>query len=159
LAVVLVCLILGPATAWAQSGSAVIRGRVTDSAGGVLQGATVTLVPNAGSAVTDAQGAYSIAGLTPGSYTIQINYVGFNVFTQTVNVTEGVAQVNAALSVAGHSEEILVTSERPRGEAADINRQRTADNVVQVLSSEVITSLPNANIADAVGRLPSVTLE
>jgi TonB-dependent receptor len=160
LAAVLVCLILGSATAWAQSGSAVIRGRVTDSAGGVLQGATVTLVPNAGSAVTDTQGAYSIGGLSPGSYTIQINYIGFNVFTKTVDVAEGIAaQVNAALSVAGHSEEILVTSERPRGEAADINRQRTADNIVQVLSSEVITSLPNANIADAVGRLPSVTLE
>src|SRR5262249_60493154 len=31
--------------------------------------------------------------------------------------------------------------------------------IVQVLSSEVITSLPNANVADALGRLPSVTLE
>ena len=30
---------------------------------------------------------------------------------------------------------------------------------MQVLSAEVITSLPNANIADALGRLPSVTLE
>ena len=39
------------------------------------------------------------------------------------------------------------------------NRQRTADNIVQVLPNESITSLPNANIADAVGRLPSVTLE
>ena len=69
---------LGPPTARAQSGSAVIRGRVTDSAGGVLQGATVTLAPNAGSAVTDTQGAYSIGGLPPGSYTVQVNYVGFD---------------------------------------------------------------------------------
>jgi TonB-dependent receptor len=30
---------------------------------------------------------------------------------------------------------------------------------VQVLPAKVITSLPNTNIADAVGRLPSVTLE
>ena len=52
-----------------------------------------------------------------------------------------------------------MTVARPRGEAEQINRQRTADNIVQVLSAEVITSLPNANIADAVGRLPSVTLE
>src|SRR6476660_9245610 len=98
LAAFLLCLILGPVTAWAQSGSAVIRGRVTDSAGGVLQGATVTLAPNAGSAVTDAQGAYSIGRLSPGSYTIQINYVGFTAFTQTVVLTEGSAgQVNATL--------------------------------------------------------------
>src|SRR6058998_1114208 len=45
------------------------------------------------------------------------------------------------------------------GEADAINRERTADNVLQVLPAEVIRSLPNANMADAIGRLPSVTLE
>src|SRR5262249_9364359 len=34
-----------------------------------------------------------------------------------------------------------------------------ADNIVQVLPDEVIRSLPNANMADALGRLPSVTIE
>ncbi|MGH9409191.1 MAG: carboxypeptidase regulatory-like domain-containing protein, partial [Vicinamibacterales bacterium] len=160
LAGILLGLLVAPATARAQTGSAVIRGRVTDSAGGVLQGAVVTLAPNGATAVTDKQGAYSIGGLPPGSYTVQVHYVGFDAFTKAIDVAAGAAtQVDAMLSVAGHSEEILVSSERPRGEAEDINRQRTADNIVQVLSSEVITSLPNANIADAVGRLPSVTLE
>jgi len=31
--------------------------------------------------------------------------------------------------------------------------------LLQVLPTEVIRSLPNANMADAIGRLPSVTLE
>src|ERR1700687_5001683 len=35
----------------------------------------------------------------------------------------------------------------------------TADNIVQVLPAEVITSLPNTSTADAVGRLPGVSLE
>jgi TonB-dependent receptor len=52
-----------------------------------------------------------------------------------------------------------VIASRPRGEAQALNRERTADNIVQVLPSDVITSLPNTNIADAVGRLPSVSLE
>src|SRR5205807_6212075 len=55
--------------------------------------------------------------------------------------------------------EVLVTAERASGEAEEVNRQRNADNVVQVLTSDVIRSLPNANMADALGRLPSVTLE
>ncbi|PYU63642.1 MAG: hypothetical protein DMG56_09240, partial [Acidobacteria bacterium] len=50
-------------------------------------------------------------------------------------------------------------AERASGEAEEINRQLTADNLVQVLTSDVIRSLPNANMADALGRLPSVTLE
>jgi outer membrane receptor for ferrienterochelin and colicin len=52
-----------------------------------------------------------------------------------------------------------VTATRPQGEAEALNIERTAFNIVQVLPAKVITSLPNTNIADAVGRLPSVTLE
>ena len=160
IAVVLLSLLMASATVLAQSGKSVIRGRVTDSAGGVLQGATVTLAPDDVTVVTDKQGAYSIAGLPPGAYTVEVHYLGFDAFTKAVEVAAGAEiQVDATLSVAGHSEEVLVSSDRLRGEAEDINRQRTSDNVVQVLSSDVITSLPNANIADAVGRLPSVTLE
>jgi len=53
----------------------------------------------------------------------------------------------------------LVTAERASGEAEAVNRELTADNIVQVLPAEVIRSLPNANMADALGRLPSVTIE
>ena len=52
---------------------------------------------------------------------------------------------------------MTVRGERERGEVEALNRERTADNIVQVLPAEVITSLPNANMADALGRLPSVT--
>src|SRR5262249_32650221 len=134
--------------------------RATDTAGGVLQGAIVTLSPKGGTATTNTQGEYSIAGLTPGEYSVIVNYLGFAPFTKTVEVRAGAVEtVNATLEVATQSEQVLVTGVRSRGEAEQINRQRTADNVVQVLSAEVIRSLPNANIADALGRLPSVTLE
>ena len=63
------------------------------------------------------------------------------------------------LEVASKSEEILVTADRARGEADAINQIRTADNIVDVLPAEVITSLPNANVADALGRLPRCSLE
>jgi TonB-dependent receptor len=54
---------------------------------------------------------------------------------------------------------VTVTASRQFGEAEAINRERTSDNILQVLPVEIITSLPNTNIADALGRLPSVTLE
>jgi TonB-dependent receptor len=137
-----------------------VTGRVTDSAGGVLQGAIVTVAPKGGTTATDNQGDYVVVGLGAGEYTVTVNYVGFSVFTKSVTLTAGqTARLDAKLEVAAQTSEILVTAERPRGEAEQINRQRTADNIVQVLTAEVITSLPNANIADALGRLPSVTLE
>src|SRR6202044_2364101 len=39
-----------------------------------------------------------------------------------------------------------------------VHETRNGDNLLQVMPSEVITSLPNANVADAIGRFPSVTL-
>jgi len=55
--------------------------------------------------------------------------------------------------------QVLVTAPRASGEAEAVNRERTADNILQVLPADVIRSLPNANMADALGRLPSVTIE
>ena len=154
-------LLLVTSTVFAQGANGSIKGRATDSAGGVLPGAIVTVTPKGASTVTDNQGEYSITGLAPGDYAVSVNYLGFNVFTKPVTRRSAgeSLRVDATLEVATVSEQVLVTAVRPRGEAEQINRQRTADNIVQVLSAEVITSLPNANIADALGRLPSVTLE
>ena len=158
---VLVLWVVMPAPAVkAQGGRGSIQGRATDSAGGVLQGATVTVEPGGQRTVTGLEGDYVIRGLARGNYTVKVDFVGFTTFQQRVDIDEGgMVRLDATLQVAAQSESILVSAERPRGEAEQINRERTADNIVQVLSAEVITSLPNANIADALGRLPSVTLE
>jgi TonB-dependent receptor len=147
-------------TAAGQSGKGSISGHVTDSAGGVLQGAQVVIEPGPAAVISDAQGTFLVSGLAPGRYTITISYVGFRNATKTVTVSAGqTASADAQLSVQSQNSEVLVTAERASGEAEEINRQRSADNIVQVLSADVIRSLPNANMADALGRLPSVTLE
>jgi len=144
----------------AQGGKGAITGRVTDRSGGVLQGAQISVEPAGLTAVSDVQGQFFINDLDPGSYTLAVTYVGFAKFTQTVNVAPGqTASVEAKLGLQSENQEVLVTAERPSAEAEAINIQRTADNIVQVLPAEVIRSLPNANMADALGRLPSVTLE
>src|SRR5260370_29914360 len=144
----------------AQTGRGVISGRVIDSAGAVLQGARVDLQPQRMSAVTNSQGEFTISDLPPGEYTVSVHYVGFSSFSTKVTVTAGqTARADASLKVATKNEEVIVYAERAHGEAEAINRQRESDNILQVLPVEVITSLPNTNIADALGRLPSVTLE
>ncbi len=145
---------------FAQSGKGTISGRAVDTAGAVLQGARVELPVAALSTVSDEQGEFSFSGMAPGSYELKISFVGFSTFVGNVTVKAGqVVQVNAVLKVASRNDEIMVTADRPHGEAEAINRQRTADNIINVLPSDVIRSLPNANVADAVGRLPGVTLE
>ena len=142
------------------SGKGVIAGRVVDSSGAVLQGAQVRLQPMELTATTDTQGEFSFTNLAPGSYKVQVSYVGFDTFQADVQVTAGqIQRIDAHMQIGSVSEQVIVTAERPHGEVESINRTRAADNILQVLPAEVITSLPNANVADALGRLPSVTLE
>jgi len=143
-----------------QSNRGVVSGTVTDASGSILQGAEVELQPGTILTKTGPLGKYFINHLAPGTYTISITYVGFKLFTKAIDVPAGkTTVVDAAMEVSSERNEVLVTDKRASGEAEDINRQRTADNVLQVLTNEVVTSLPNANMADALGRLPSVTLE
>jgi len=157
---VLALLFVSTQTAMAQSDRGVVTGHVIDSSGAVLKGAEVELQPGTILAKTGPRGEYFINNLKPGTYTITITYVGFNLFTQVVNVTAGkTSTIDAKMDVSSARNEVLVSAERPSGEAEAINREKTSDNIVQVLPNEVFLSLPNANVADAVGRLPSVTLE
>jgi TonB-dependent receptor len=153
-------LALGHPVVLAQVDKGIIAGRVTDISGAVLQGARVELPVAALSTVSGGQGEFSFSGMAPGSYKVSISYIGFSSYVGEVTVKAGeVVRVDAVLKVASKNEEIMVTADRPHGEAEAINRERTSENILQVLPSDVIRSLPNANIADAVGRLPSVTLE
>jgi len=91
---------------------------------------------------------------------VTTSYVGFNSHTSNVQVAAGqTVKLDVVLKVASTTEEVIVTAERGRGEAEAIARTLESDNILQVLPVEVITSLPNTNIADALGRMPSVTLE
>ena len=155
----ILALLLGT-FASAQTVRGSISGRVTDSSGAVLQGARVEVQPSGVIVITNQQGEFTVFGVAAGDYTVTVNYVGFVLFSANVSIKAGqVERVDAALKVASKSEEIMVTAERAHGEAEAINRQRESDNILQVLPVEVITSLPNTNIADALGRMPSVTLE
>ncbi|HKF59028.1 MAG TPA: carboxypeptidase regulatory-like domain-containing protein, partial [Blastocatellia bacterium] len=143
-----------------QERKGTITGRVTDSSHAVLPGARVELQPRGHAVATDNQGQFTIPDVPAGEYKVTVTYVGFAPFETSFRVTGGeVARVDAVLEVRNVSEEMIVKAERPRGEAEALNIEKTADNIVQVLPAEVITSLPNTNVADAVGRLPGVSLE
>src|SRR5258707_4703087 len=144
----------------AQEARGVISGVVKDSNGGVLVGARVEIQPTGKYAVSDDQGQFRIPDVAPGQYTLTASYVGFAPFSTSTTVAAGqVATADVAMTVASATDQVIVSAERLQGETEAINIERTADDIVQVLPLKVITSLPNTNVADAVGRLPSVTLE
>ncbi|HEY1984999.1 MAG TPA: TonB-dependent receptor [Terracidiphilus sp.] len=144
----------------AQSGSGAIAGTVQDSAGAILVSAKVSVDPTARQAATDNQGQFRIPGLPPGNYTLTFSYVGFATATLPVTVVSGqTANITAELKVPSAADSVMVTAPRLEGDAEAVNVERMSAEIVQVEPAGVIASLPNTNVADAVGRLPSVSLE
>ena len=152
--------VLLPTLAFAQGGRGAVAGGVKDQANSPLASALVEVHPTGQRVATDDQGQYRITELPAGDYTVTFSYVGFSPNTLTVKVVAGqTVNLDTSLKVASQTDQVIVTAERVQGEAEAINIERMSDEIVQVLPARVINSLPNTNVADAVGRLPSVSLE
>jgi TonB-dependent receptor len=118
------------------------------------------LLPSDIATSADNQGDFVLRDIMPGHYTLTTTYVGFATHNEEIDVVAGkTLNLKLNLDVASKGEEIVVSASRAFGEAEAINQTRVADNIVDVLPANVITSLPNANVADALGRLPGVVLE
>jgi TonB-dependent receptor len=144
----------------AQTGSGAITGTVVDSAGASLIGAKIVIQPTGREAASDNQGQFRISNVPAGQYTLTASYVGFAAYTGPVTVVSGqTLPVTATLQVSSSADSVIVTAARLQGDAEAINVERMSAQIVQVAPQGVIQSLPNTNIADAIGRLPSVSLE
>ncbi|WP_158793327.1 TonB-dependent receptor [Granulicella sp. L60] len=142
-----------------NAGNGSISGTVKDATGSVLPGAQIVLQPTTTRAVSDAAGDFSVPNLKPGTYTVTVTYIGFANSVSTVVVNAGqTAVLNTMLTVGPSSQQVEVLANMA-GDAAAINEQRTSENILNVMTDTQIQSLPNANVADAVGRLPGVTLQ
>jgi TonB-dependent receptor len=152
--------LLIPTASVAQLRPGSISGTAMSADQDSLPGAQVEMYPGDTIVKTNSQGQFTIPSVAPGTYTVTINYVGFSQFTKSVVVTAGqTTKVDAILEVARVNDVVEVTAGRSYGEAEAVNQTRSSDTIVNILPASVIVSLPNANVADAVGRLPGVTLE
>jgi Ca-activated chloride channel family protein len=109
-----------------QAVTGVIEGRITDSAGGIIPGVTVTIAGlSAGAkhtAVSDARGVYRLSGLTPGTYELRAELQGFKTFSRSIVVVAGqTVTANIVLEVGKLEETIRVDAAAPvvvQGQAA-----------------------------------------
>ena len=64
-----------------------VKGRVTDTTGNPIQGASVKLVPGNKGTTTDINGYFTIAGVEPGEYSLEISFVGYSSLRTKVSMT------------------------------------------------------------------------
>src|SRR5712664_3619548 len=118
LALLVLAQLIAGGIAWGQATTS-LRRTVTDSSGGYVAGASVTLTnPESKSvrtAATEDDGGYQFLFLPPGTYTLDVAATGFQKYEQTglkllVNTP---VTVNVQLKVGGGKETVTVTAEEP----------------------------------------------
>jgi TonB-dependent receptor len=155
---IIIILMIG-SVSWAEASTA-IEGYVTDAkTGEPLPGANVFIVGTSLGAASDMNGKYIIPKVPPGSFTLRVTYIGYKTMDVTVQVSaeEKIKQDFELDYVAVKGEEVVVTAQA-EGQMAAINQQLSSRSIVNVVSSDRIQELPDANAAESVGRLPGVSV-
>ncbi len=150
-------LVLLPIVAFSQAS---IRGSVTDqTTNEPLVGAHVFVQGTAIGTATDREGKYVLTGVPAGSYQLKVSYIGYvsKEISQTVESGSTMSLDITLMADVVQGEEVIVTAQA-RGQVAAINQQRTSNTIINVISEEKIQELPDANAAEAIGRLPGVSL-
>ncbi|HWD87518.1 MAG TPA: SusC/RagA family TonB-linked outer membrane protein [Mucilaginibacter sp.] len=81
--------------AFAQKGS--IKGKVVDENNQSMPGVSVSIDGTTLGSVTDANGLYTVTGVTPGNYTLTAKFIGYVAGKQTITVGSSVITVNFSL--------------------------------------------------------------
>jgi len=143
----------------AESGT--IRGRVMDKNGEyALPGANVLIVNTNLGASTDLDGKFTISNAPTGNQTLRVSYVGYLTTTASVSVPAGgVVEKEFRLTPQAVRGDTIVVTAQAQGQSAAINQQLASNNIINVVSAEKMKELPDANIAESIGRLPGISLQ
>ncbi len=137
-----------------------IKGVVKDAVTGeVLPGANVMLKGTNFGAATNIDGEFKIQNLPPGNFTVFAKFIGYEEQEQDVQLSLGEQrEIEFNLNfVVVEGAEVVVTAQA-EGQMAAINQQLASRQIVNVVSSDRIQEMPDANAAESVGRLPGVSI-
>tara|TARA_A100001015_G_C15043556_1_gene741656 strand:- start:1963 stop:4764 length:2802 start_codon:yes stop_codon:yes gene_type:complete len=159
LATTFFALFLGALT-YAQTGQ--LTGVVLDSESNLaLPGATVQVEGTTFGTSANQFGEFRLAGLPAGEHVLVVSYIGY----QTAEIDFAIeAFQTTAIEVVLESgiltgEEVVVLGVGLRGQAAALNQQRANANITNVVASDQVGRFPDANVGDALKRIPGITTQ
>lgn len=138
-----------------------LEGFVYDKTSGeVLIGANVLVSGTTIGTITDMQGHYVLHHDAEGKVTIQVSYIGYADDLQEVDFSASDHVVKDFYLAYGSQElEEVVVTVQAKGQIRAINEQLNSNTISNIVSAERIQEVPDANAAEAVGRLPGVSLD
>lgn len=138
-----------------------IKGTVVDkTSGDPLSGANVILENTSLGKATDIDGNFLLENIPVGKHILATTYIGYKKHTDTITVTKSqslLLKIEMEYQVI-EGEEVVVTGQA-KGHLQAINQQLSSSTITNIVSSEKLKELPDANAAESIGRLPGVSTQ
>lgn len=155
----LLLLVISISPAWSADKGRV-AGQVKDSLNNIfLMGVLVSSDNGKIKTVTDRNGNYSLT-LPAGQQEIIFSYLGYASVTKSVNIASGATEMlDIDFSQTSVQMEEMVVKGEAVGQARALNQQKTAPNLKNIVASDAIGRFPDQNAAEALDRIPGVSIE
>lgn len=110
--------------------------------------------------ISGRDGSFRFNNLPEGKYTVVIKYLGANTIEQVVTLgADSVHVSNFPLRQQSSNIENMIVYGQSAGQAGALNRQKNANRLTSVVSADAIGQLPDQNAAEALQRLPGISIE
>jgi outer membrane receptor for ferrienterochelin and colicins len=130
-----------------------VSGRVLDSSGAALPGASIAVIAIESGTVTGADGTFCLTNLPAGDHRLQVTLDGFATRITAVRVTDGAAGPLTITLVQGIREHVVVTATRTSRRLDDVPIR------TEVISRELMARSGARTLADAVEYTTGVRVE
>ena len=125
-----------------------------------MPGASVRLMPGNRQAISNQVGVSVFQGLKSGRYTLTIEYIGYQKIDRQIDIKEGVNDIIEQMQSGVNTlKELLIVGDRLKGQAKALNQQKNNLNLTNIVSADQIGRFPDANIGDAIRRIPGIAMQ
>lgn len=138
-----------------------LDGRVVDAINkGPLAGASVAIAGGAGGTSTNDNGRFTLRTTLRGQQSVVVSFMGFE--TKRIQVTiqdERIELGTIELGVDASTIDAVEVRASLEGQQRALNQQRTADNIKNIISADLMGRFPDLNVAEAMQRVPGVNIQ
>lgn len=139
----------------------IVSGKILDADDKLpLPGAMVQIAGQNKYTISDYNGSFEFLNVFDGSYEIQVKYMGYTTAAQNIIISKGAnTVVNFDLKASGTELDEVVIGDALKGQAKALNQQKNNSNISNIISSDQMGRFPDANVGDALKRVPGVTMQ
>ncbi len=140
-----------PLTAQKNAPRYSLSGKITDSSGAPLAGASIYIPDLKKGSIADVNGMYSLSNVPAGSYLVEIKYIGYKTIAENIDFDQNKNE-NFSMQIAVIEESAIVVTGSSR--ATSIIRNPVP---IVAVNKKFLEQNLNTNIIDAIATVPGVS--